>query len=556
MVPMDQPTGAKPPWLTCKASLSQLATWFGTSGGLISSIVGTANEIAVSTTMGVATLSFPAGGINIYAAAANGGALFQGYNSTGSTRTGYLDFVSGTGGGGGATETVLENDGSTANDWLSLAAGGVRRLQINGLGNITANAPSSGATLTLNATGVGEIINTSPNNFGIEVLSNHSVGASFGYYGQAGTNNTDFAAYFVNAAGTVVYAQLVGDGGLVLGNISAAHSNGNGTIVVQPTAATDAIFVSGSAGVTGFFVNGALGNGAAGYNASNTSGAAFYNSNTLNAALVMNSAGTDYGVIGNTTTQVWGLGYTNNVGPLGSWALQWGTNGGEVMIGPAAWASSAFAGPSRATLHLNGTTDNLIDFSVNGTNEAYIYGITGELRLLAINPGVITFYPNSVLQWTMGSGLYANALTAEGNGTINAVGYYLNNVNQLYQNTFTATFACGGANPTGTAHYSVAGDSVTITWPAVLGAGSAGSTTLSISGIPAAIQPARAQFVPLGSSVVENGGVIPAGGGCFDMLFNASSGTVNIYQAGSAAAFAGATNRGFANAVSTTYQLS
>jgi hypothetical protein len=56
--------------------------------------------------------------------------------------------------------------------------------------------------------------------------------------------------------------------------------------------------------------------------------------------------------------------------------------------------------------------------------------------------------------------------------------------------------------------------------------------------------------------VVENGGVIPAGGGCFDMLFNAASGTVNIYQAGSASAFAGATNRGFANAVSTTYQLS
>jgi hypothetical protein len=552
---MDQPTGAKPPWLTCKASLSQLATWFGTSGGLISSIVGTANEIAVSTVAGVATISFPTN--IIIPAAGTGNTLTVGgiiAISSGSN-TG----IFGTPLGAGGVQQSFFQSFTDNNLYITAPSTGTPtggEIILRSTTGVVISAPSSGATLTLNATGVGEIINTSPNNFGIEVLSNHSVGASFGYYGQAGTNNTDFAAYFVNAAGTVVYAQLVGDGGLVLGNISAAHSNGNGTIVVQPTAATDAIFVSGSAGVTGFFVNGALGTGAAGYNASNTSGAAFYNSNTLNAALVMNSAGADYGVIGNTTTQVWGLGYTNTIGPLGSWALQWGTNGGEVMIGPAAWASSAFAGSSRATLHLNGTTDNLIDFSVNGTNEAYIYGATGELRLLAINPGVITFYPNSVLQWTMGSGLYANALTAEGNGTINAVGYYLNNVNQLYQNTFTATFACGGANPTGTAHYSVAGDSVTITWPAVLGAGSAGSTTLSISGIPAAIQPARAQFVPLGSSVVENGGVIPAGGGCFDMLFNASSGTVNIYQAGSAAAFAGATNRGFANAVSTTYQLS
>lgn len=91
--------------------------------------------------------------IDIWAGAPNGGALVQGYNSTGTTRTGYLDFISGTGGVGGATETALDNDGTTANDYLSLVSGGVRRMQISGTGTITLNAgASSGVNLQQNGT--------------------------------------------------------------------------------------------------------------------------------------------------------------------------------------------------------------------------------------------------------------------------------------------------------------------------------------------------------------------------------------------------------------------
>jgi hypothetical protein len=43
---------------TAGVSVAQLATYLGTGGGLVSSVVGTTNEIAVSTAAGVATVSF------------------------------------------------------------------------------------------------------------------------------------------------------------------------------------------------------------------------------------------------------------------------------------------------------------------------------------------------------------------------------------------------------------------------------------------------------------------------------------------------------------------
>ncbi len=90
----------------------------------------------------------PAGAVNLRALVANGGALIQGYNTSLSTRTGYLDFVSGTGGVGGATETILDNDGTTANDYLSFASGGSRRIQISGTGGLTINTASATGTAT------------------------------------------------------------------------------------------------------------------------------------------------------------------------------------------------------------------------------------------------------------------------------------------------------------------------------------------------------------------------------------------------------------------------
>jgi hypothetical protein len=100
--------------------------------------------------------------IDIWAGAPNGGALVQGYNSTGATRTGYLDFISGTGGGGGATEVALDLDGSTANDWLTMVTGGGRSVRVDGTGAFfllrvatTTTAPAAGGAGALPATPAG-----------------------------------------------------------------------------------------------------------------------------------------------------------------------------------------------------------------------------------------------------------------------------------------------------------------------------------------------------------------------------------------------------------------
>jgi hypothetical protein len=261
-------------------------------------------------------------------------------------------------------------------------------------GVATLSFPTNGLTYSPAAGSTGLVINAAASSFGFEVVSNNAAGTSFGLYVQAGTNNTDYNSYFVNAAGTIVYAQLVGDGGLVLGNLSAAHSNGNGSIVLQPTSAVPGVYVQGAA------------SGQASFQSALSSGGAFYNATTLNAALIMNSGGANYGTIGNTGTQTWGLGSSNTIGTMsssGSVALQW-NNGGSgantVAIGNGTFTStgSAYQAASRALLMMNGPTsgDTLIDFSVNGTTGGFIQYSPGSFVRHYTNSLPIEFWPGTV----------------------------------------------------------------------------------------------------------------------------------------------------------------
>jgi hypothetical protein len=95
------------------------------------------------TTMVLKTAS-SAFALDLQAPAANTQVYLQGSNLGGGTATGYLGFIPGTGGIGGATETYLENVASTANDYLSFITGGTRRIQINGGGAVVINAPGGG----------------------------------------------------------------------------------------------------------------------------------------------------------------------------------------------------------------------------------------------------------------------------------------------------------------------------------------------------------------------------------------------------------------------------
>jgi hypothetical protein len=183
--------------------------------------------------------------IDMWAGAANGGALLQGYNSTGATRTGYLEFLSGTGGGGGATETVLDNDGATVNDWLSFITGGVRRVRIDGTGQVLINAPNSGAIpLQISSTNTFTLYLKAPTAVpsGIVLEQNGSITTEFGADGTqtmwTGSANGDF-----------VIRQLTGTIWLVVNSNTLAMSiSSTGAINFNAVATTTVAPGAGGAG--------------------------------------------------------------------------------------------------------------------------------------------------------------------------------------------------------------------------------------------------------------------------------------------------------------------
>jgi hypothetical protein len=217
-----------------------------TTGG-VTSVVGTANEIAVSTTAGVATVSFapnivvpaPSSGValtvsgqatpnvfpvSIYGAnsagSSNGLLINAGVSNSGDRALDILNFA-------GTTRLFgVFGDGSFAlgyNGTSSIIVGAAA-------GNVTINA-SSAATTTLTVKGVA---------------------TSTGFNVQAGASGTDYCAIFANATNTAQYFTIYGDGGVVVGTPTGGDK-GLGTL----NAATK-FYVAGvaqpvfSAAITGY----------------------------------------------------------------------------------------------------------------------------------------------------------------------------------------------------------------------------------------------------------------------------------------------------------------
>jgi hypothetical protein len=184
--------------------------------------------------------------LDLWAATANGGAFVAGYNSTGATRTGYLDFISGTGGGGGATETALDNDGTTVNDWLSLITGGTRRVRVDGTGHVTINAPGSGViALTVNggATAFPLYLNSpaASTTSGIILEQGGSITAEMGADGSqimySGSTNGDFVlrqlsgSIWIIVSSTTLAMSISSTGAIGFASVTTAATATAGSIV-------------------------------------------------------------------------------------------------------------------------------------------------------------------------------------------------------------------------------------------------------------------------------------------------------------------------------------
>lgn len=125
---------------------------------------------------------------------------------------------------------------------LALSTSGIQRLTLNGSGNLTINAPTSGQTLgVLGAAG----------SFAETVFGNATVGSSRGLQILAGTSLADVAALVQNQAGTSIFFEINGDGSGTLGPSATSGLSwpASGAMTITAPGAAPALAVTGS-GVT------------------------------------------------------------------------------------------------------------------------------------------------------------------------------------------------------------------------------------------------------------------------------------------------------------------
>lgn len=240
------------------------------AGATVTSITGTANQIAASASTGAVTLSLspnvviPAPGSGVALTVINAGqfataisarnagnALEFGHPNT----AGYGSSLGAHSAGGASFLAFNAEDGTSANTFKTRGIVGrvfigdllggfstgriananadnqtpTTDLSISASGAVTINTPSSGNTLTATsaANGVAGVFGGSS-----------SSGQSFGVEINAGTTSADYALYVTNQANNTVYARIYGDGGMILG---------------APTGSTQG---TGTLNATGLYING------------------------------------------------------------------------------------------------------------------------------------------------------------------------------------------------------------------------------------------------------------------------------------------------------------
>jgi phage terminase large subunit-like protein len=338
--------------VTSSASGIAIVTITGGGGG-VSSLTGTANEIAVSSSVGAVTLSLspnitiptPASGIalTVSGGASAYAAVFHGTGSAGTQKG-----VSIVGTTANATDVLLNINNNSSN-LLFLYADGHGVLGYNGTastltwsaaGNLTLNPPSSGTAF---------VVNGPANDYGLQVAGSSTSGQSYGLLVDAGTTSADIAFRLSNHGASVNFMYLFGDGHGYLGPSASAtglYWTVNGNVGVYPPASGTALTVTGVAGNSpALTVN---------------TNAAFISNNGL-PALAIDSAGTYVGTALSTGANVFALGIGTNFTSGGTAVLSWGVSG--VTIGAP---TSSFQGVG--TINAQGLFVNGVAVSTGGSS--------------------------------------------------------------------------------------------------------------------------------------------------------------------------------------------
>lgn len=501
-VPMDQTVGGVT--TTIRSQASAIAALAVSSA----SILGTANQIAVSVAGGVATISFsaniaipaPPSGIAL-SVTGIAGSNIPSLQVNGGSGAGLSNGVFIFAGAGSASDRVLDviNKAGAARNfglfgdfsWNFANASNVATLSGSAAGNITIAAPSSGANLTLsagNATNQNLLsASNTAGSFLLDVLASGNfemgtVGATqLSFY----TNNVTRLA--ISPAGNFAIGSPSSGDALTVNGFSGgntavfAQASGDALVSIQST-------VSGNVNLnlnTG---------GAALWQIQNvrSTGNLLFNKGGLGTPLTISSVGN---LIIAAPSSGNGLTINATTGQIGQLTLQGFTNAaGALEINLTRTSSANTIG--------NGPGFQFSDGTINNTNA--IQSGAGILGIWGFGTG--GWVENA--QFSSAGGLVVGAPTGgnQGAGTGNFTGLFINGVavstgGGVTTGTFTATIV-GITGATAPCTWTKVGNNVTM-FMGVASSTAGTGTTFSINNLPAAIQPTTAKFTtctPIGQN--------------------------------------------------------
>lgn len=547
------------------------------AAGGVTSVAGTANQVTASPTSGAVVVSLPqniiiptpASGVALTVTGVSGASAAQFLTTgvqigspTGSDKgSGTLNVASNlyinnvavvAGTGAGTTIT------GTANQITASAATGAVTLSLPK--NVIIPTPTAGQALVVNG--------TSGSSDALAVNGSAVVGQSYGALISAGTNSSDSSFRVFNQAITHQYMAIVGDGSFGLGYNGTGYDitgSAAGNVAVAAPSSGVALTVTGVAGssaaqflTTGVQVGSPTG-GDKGAGTINVASNFYINGTAISTGGVTSITGTANQIAASASTGAVTLSMPQNViipTPASGAALAVTQVSGSIAmtITQVGTTSSGTPGLQIAapasniaclSIAANGST-----FGVGDLQLAQLQNLDARLVLTANAKLFLGTNGNDRVTIGAGGGVIVGAATDQGAGTLAALTQLYVGTTPVYRTgTFTGTFTGMTAGTTATLTYTIDGNSVTLFLGGVTGTSNA--TSMTMTGLPAVLQPASLTQVSA-IPVVDNNLTVAG-----LALITAGSGTITFYRdilatgAFSATGFTNINSKGMGSAVIT-----
>lgn len=457
---------------------------------------------------------------------------------------------------GGATFSGLANPSGTAG-LTAVNGSAATAMRSDGAPAISqAIAPTWTGTHTFNASSAVSsiIVNGKANTRAVVINGISTTGQSYGLLINAGTNGTDQPLLVLDQTGLKTLFAIQGTGAMQFGNATdnpAYSFIGTGTAtfggaVTATGAVTGSNFSgfanpSGSAGLTavnGSAITAMRSDGAPAISQSITP--TWSGAHTFSAVATFN--GSNPTIVASAATPVNRWTETSQASGSRSWQMQYAGGALNWLVANDAFSS----GGNFLAVTRSGSTVATVSFG-NATDNP-TYSFLGSGAISGVGSGLTSLNGSNI-----SSGMVATARL--GSGTANSTTFLRGDSTwqtaaATTTGTFTGTFTGFTSANTGTCTWTLTGNTVTLFMPASLAASN--TTAFTMTGLPAAIQPATlTQSVAL-TGDTQNNSTSATGAAA---VFSAASGTVTFHNTGGAANWTASGNKGWSVGASVTYSV-